>query len=397
MSLLKKNGGFTLVELIVVIAVLAILAGVAVPAYSGYVEKASMSADMQLVSELKTAVVLGSMSNTEYQLAGSAVVKLSAAANASVSAANAEDQAMVESYIQAVFGDEWAETCKLSYGEWSIGASAVVGSYNNSSLAGHEPELLNTTSQMANNLAKFLDNGKNMPAQVTELMNKYGYTDNADTTTFANAAVLTLAKDFTEKKNADGVTMQAAVSNALAGGASGINSLGTTIRGFYGTSDDDQDMANLATTAALYAYATAFSQYASDNGDEYGKTQLAALNETLNDPSGMSSTAILNSVMGTFGNIANHYTTNNADVYNNYFGNGGQAKTDADALMAVMGGAAESADALSANLSSSSCFVDAGSLMNGYLAAGAVLDSTHPAGVVLNADGSVVTYLGGIG
>ena len=34
------NEGFTLVELIVVIAILAILAGIAVPAYSGYIDKA---------------------------------------------------------------------------------------------------------------------------------------------------------------------------------------------------------------------------------------------------------------------------------------------------------------------------------------------------------------------
>ena len=43
------NGGFTLVELIVVIAILAILAGVAIPAYSGYITKAQ---DAKIVTEL---------------------------------------------------------------------------------------------------------------------------------------------------------------------------------------------------------------------------------------------------------------------------------------------------------------------------------------------------------
>ncbi|MBO5128817.1 MAG: prepilin-type N-terminal cleavage/methylation domain-containing protein [Oscillospiraceae bacterium] len=48
-------GGFTLVELIVVIAILAILAGIAIPAYSGYINKAKEAGDYTLLSAVNTA------------------------------------------------------------------------------------------------------------------------------------------------------------------------------------------------------------------------------------------------------------------------------------------------------------------------------------------------------
>lgn len=47
--------GFTLVELIVVIAILGILAGVAIPAYSGYITKAQDAAAVTELDAIKTA------------------------------------------------------------------------------------------------------------------------------------------------------------------------------------------------------------------------------------------------------------------------------------------------------------------------------------------------------
>ena len=57
MNMFKKNGGFTLVELIVVIAILAILAGIAIPAYSGYITKAKDAGVTTELSAIATAAM----------------------------------------------------------------------------------------------------------------------------------------------------------------------------------------------------------------------------------------------------------------------------------------------------------------------------------------------------
>ena len=65
MKMFKKKDGFTLVELIVVIAILAILAGVAIPAYSGYIKKANDSAVETELAAISSAAMAANATQGE--------------------------------------------------------------------------------------------------------------------------------------------------------------------------------------------------------------------------------------------------------------------------------------------------------------------------------------------
>jgi type IV pilus assembly protein PilA len=54
--LMKKQQGFTLIELMIVVAIIAILAAIALPAYSDYTKKAKVSEVILAASAVRTAV-----------------------------------------------------------------------------------------------------------------------------------------------------------------------------------------------------------------------------------------------------------------------------------------------------------------------------------------------------
>lgn len=140
--------GFTLVELIVVIAILAILSAVAIPAYSGYINKTHMTTDQKLVSEVADALTLFYYANPN---AGSAYVVL--APDGTVARANENGAKAME----AVFGAGWANTT-LSYSKWADTDSGMLGAASGAGAA----DVLNSSFLQGSTRTELLQNVSNL-------------------------------------------------------------------------------------------------------------------------------------------------------------------------------------------------------------------------------------------
>lgn len=235
-----STGGFTLVELIVVIAILAILAGIAVPAYSGYVEKANKQADQTLVSEVKQALELYHYSNPE---ATKGYVVLNQEGTGSTA------DAMGDAAMEDMFGANWKNTVGLKYDDWN-------GNYGESSYRGYETEMMGKVEGLTDLLGGTI---AEMPTLIgdnfTEFMSaELGFSaeDMENYDKAADAAVLYVANGTSKLTPEQQEEFKKVALNALNEDAM----FPAMLAGFSDIYDSD-----VMGAAATYAMLTAYCQY----------------------------------------------------------------------------------------------------------------------------------------
>lgn len=232
----KNNSGFTLVELIVVIAVLAILAGIAVPAYSGYVEKANKQADMTLAGDVKRALELAYYSDPEFE---GGVVALSL-----TEAPDVSGNESLESALEKTFGASWVDL-RLKYDGWSAKFKES-GFYGDGTGLN---DLLTTVDGLTDALSAALASSLADSVAGTgfeEYIENLGVQD--DSTSAANAAVFFVA-DKTSDLGSDDLVQ---IKNIIGQGLPADKALERM---------DEITGSSLSSAAALYALAEGYARY----------------------------------------------------------------------------------------------------------------------------------------
>lgn len=126
-----KQGGFTLIELMIVVAIIGVLASIAVPQYQNYVARAQVSEAISLASSAKTAV-------SEYYVTNGAFP----ANNTTAGISDAAD--IKGSYVASVtVGTDGVITAKMKAA--STDGGGVVGALANTTLD-FRPEASDSTT-----------------------------------------------------------------------------------------------------------------------------------------------------------------------------------------------------------------------------------------------------------
>lgn len=193
-KMLKRNSGFTLIELIVVIAILAILAGVGTVAYSGYINKAHKANDIQLAGDVRYALELAAVTpGTTLGEGGTIVLQYDKApeyvGNGSTEADKNAAAKTLEAAVEKAFGKD--ANLKLQYSKWNEegtgGTTAAdILSMISNDVDGAMNSIQSLTTALASlDVTKFDNTG--LGAFVDK---KSGGNTNADATTKANAATM---------------------------------------------------------------------------------------------------------------------------------------------------------------------------------------------------------------
>lgn len=194
-----RTGGFTLIELIVVIAILGILAGVGTVAYTGYVKAAHKGVDEQLISDVAYSMYLASYADPNFLEGEAYVVGLQYNAKPSLKAVGgSEDTTKLKSALEMSFGTGCTEngTLQLTYDGWKLGAVTGLLSYSESGYSGKEKELLGDIQTYTDALTEFFE-GKDFTSLLEQdddymqYLKSLGVTDEREA---ANATTLYLAQ-----------------------------------------------------------------------------------------------------------------------------------------------------------------------------------------------------------
>lgn len=162
----KRTGGFTLIELIVVIAILGILAGVGTVAYTGYVKAAHKGVDEQMISDVAYSMYLASYADPNFLEGEAYVVGLQYGKEPALKAVGTDEyttgEAKLKNALEMSFGTGCTDngTLALTYDGWRLGAVTGLLSYGESGYSGKEKELLGDIQTYTDALTDFFT-GKN--------------------------------------------------------------------------------------------------------------------------------------------------------------------------------------------------------------------------------------------
>ncbi|QWL64373.1 prepilin-type N-terminal cleavage/methylation domain-containing protein [Aeromonas jandaei] len=102
---MKKQSGFTLIELMIVVAIVAILAAVALPAYQNYTKKARFTEVIAATGAVKTAVELCFADKNDLSLCNSGDEGIPAAQSGAIGLVESLEVANGQITATAVTGD----------------------------------------------------------------------------------------------------------------------------------------------------------------------------------------------------------------------------------------------------------------------------------------------------